>query len=77
MNWTIDKATYILRYYLALDPTYDEVVFYKRADEMIDFCLENDIKAVMLYVDLDPNWYYAPDSLEHTAHYAEKLKPVI
>lgn len=77
MNWTIDKATYILRYYLALDPTYDEAVFYKRADEMIDFCLENDIKAVMLYVDLDPNWYYAPDSLGHTALYAEKLKPVI
>lgn len=77
MNWTIDKATYILRYYLAADPTYDEDVFYKRADEMIDFCLENDVKAVMLYVDLDPNWYYAPDGLEHTAKYRELLKPVI
>ena len=43
MNWTIDKATYILRYYLAADPTYDEDVFYKRADEMIDFCLENEV----------------------------------
>ena len=31
----------------------------------------------MLYVDLDPNWYYAPDSLEHTARYRELLSPVI
>lgn len=76
MNRTIDKVTYILRYYLALDPTYNEKDFYARADEMIDFCLKNGVDAVMLYVDLDPNWYYAPDSLEHTAYYAEKLIPV-
>ena len=77
MKWSIDRVNYILRYYLAADPTYTEDVFYKRADEMIDFCLENGIRTVMLYVDLLPNWYYAPDSLWHTARYKELLTPVI
>ena len=78
MEWEInDKSTYILRYYLPLDPTYDETIFNKRGDELIQYCLNNHITAVMLYVDLNPNWYYSPDSLEHTRYYATLLQPVI
>ena len=78
MVWEInDKSTYILRYYLPLDPTYDETIFNKRGDELIQYCLNNHITAVMLYVDLNPNWYYSPDSLEHTRYYATLLQPVI
>lgn len=27
----------------------------------------------MLYVDLNPYWYYAPDNLEHTKYYAKEI----
>ena len=78
MNWKLDdKSTYLLRYHLPLDPTYDEETFAKRGNGLIDYCLDNEISAVMLYVDLNPNWYYMPDTMEHTQHYAKLLKSVI
>lgn len=70
------KQTYILRYYLPCEPTYPENVTERRADALISYCKKNGIEAVMLYVDLDPNWYYMPDSLQHTRYYVpivEKL----
>lgn len=63
------KARYILRYYLPCEPTYPAEVTKRRADALIEYCLKNCIQAVMLYVDLDPNWYYMPDSVEHTKYY--------
>ena len=70
------KARYILRYYLPCEPTYPKEVTEQRADALIEYCEKNNIEAVMLYVDLDPNWYYMPDSVEHTEYYVpivEKL----
>lgn len=63
------KARYILRYYLPCEPLYPREVTEKRADALIEYCLKNGIEAVMLYVDLDPNWYYMPDSPEHNTYY--------
>lgn len=63
------NAKYILRYYLPCEPTYPEEVTRRRADALIEYCLKNRIEAVMLYVDLDPDWYYMPDSPEHNEYY--------
>ncbi|MBQ8606059.1 MAG: hypothetical protein IJ408_04920 [Clostridia bacterium] len=63
------KGTYIFRYYLPCEPTYPKEVTQKRADALLEYCEKAGIDAVMLYVDLDPNWYYMPDSLEHTKYY--------
>lgn len=71
MNWEIakDKSTYILRYYLPCEPVYPEAVTKQRADELLEYCIKNRVEAVMLYVDLNPHWYYMPDSIEHTDYY--------
>ncbi len=70
------NARYILRYYLPCEPVYPTEVTERRANALIDYCLKNGIEAVMLYVDLDPNWYYMPDSTAHNDYYVpivEKL----
>ena len=65
MVWKVgNNTTYILRYYLPADPTYSEEVSCRRGEELVAYCIENQIPAVMLYVDLSPHWYYAPDTLE-------------
>lgn len=71
MSWELEKnqSTYILRYYLPCEPVYPGEVTEQRAQELIEYCIQNRIEAVMLYVDLNPNWYYMPDSLEHTDYY--------
>ena len=71
MSWELkkDQSTYILRYYLPCEPIYPKEVTEQRAKELIEYCLQNRIEAVMLYVDLNPNWYYMPDSIEHTDYY--------
>ena len=71
MSWELkkDQSTYILRYYLPCEPVYPKEVTEQRAKELIEFCLQNRMDAVMLYVDLNPNWYYMPDSIEHTDYY--------
>ncbi len=63
------NARYILRYYLPCEPTYPKEVTQRRANALIEYCLKNRIEAVMLYVDLDPDWYYMPDSPEHNEYY--------
>ncbi len=77
MEWILDKNTYILRYHIPCDPTYDEKTFVRRGDELIDFCKTSKVCAVMFYVDLHPDWYYMPDSLSHTKYYAGLLRPLI
>ena len=64
------KGPYILRYYLPCAPTYPAEVTARRGEALIAYCKKAGIGAVMLYVDLDPNWYYMPDSVEHTEYYA-------
>lgn len=78
MSWSVDRlSTYILRYHIPLDSTFDEHTFKRRGDALIDYCVRNQIPAVMLYVDLNPNWYHMPDTIEHTQQYVEQLRPVI
>ncbi len=78
MKWKLDdkKFTYVLRYYLPCLPQYEKEVTKKRTDELISFCKENLVDAVMFYVDLNPYWYYAPDSLEHTEYLVDIIKDV-
>lgn len=82
-NWSLNKEkfTYILRYYIPSLPQYSEDVTKRRIDELVDFCVTNQVGAVMIYVDLNPHWYYMPDNLEHTKYMigvvsdaAEKLR---
>ena len=72
-NWSLSKEefTYILRYYIPCLPQYSEEVTKRRIDELVDFCLTNHIGAVMIYVDLNPYWYYMPDNPEHTKYMRE------
>lgn len=83
LEWKLnnEKFTYILRYYLPALPQYGEEVTKSRLCELIDFCKECDVKAVMFYVDLNPYWYYMPDTEEHNSYLvgviseaAEKLR---
>lgn len=57
-NLNKDSFTYILRYYLPCLPQYDDKVTKARSDELIEFCKKYFVDAVMLYVDLNPYWYY-------------------
>lgn len=72
MEWNLNNEsfTYILRYYLPALPQYGKEVTESRLCELIDFCAECDVKAVMFYVDLNPYWYYMPDSAEHNKYLA-------
>jgi len=76
MKWKLDnkKFTYVLRYYLPCLPQYENDITQKRIDELIAFCKENLVDAVMFYVDLNPYWYYSPDSIEHTEYLVEIIK---
>ncbi len=76
-SWELkkDKFTYVLRYYLPCKPQYEEAISLKRQEELIGFCLKNKVSAVMLYVDLNPYWYYMPDTLEHNSYYVSLIKP--
>ncbi len=79
MEWTMDprKNTYILRYDLPCNPIYDDTTIAQRMDGLIDYCIQYQIPAVMLYVDLHPYWYYAPDDLAHTKYYVEVIRTLI
>lgn len=76
MLWQLsDKEhTYILRYYLPCLPQYPSDVTERRIDELIDFCLKHNVGAVMFYVDLNPYWYYMPDSCEHNSYVADVVR---
>lgn len=69
----LDKQIYILRYYLPCEPIYDRQTTKRRSDELLAYCKDNRVQAVMLYVDLNPYWYYMPDSLEHTEYYTKVI----
>ncbi len=71
-----DEFTYVLRYYLPCEPQYPRQISERRAEELIGFCIKNKIDAVMLYVDLNPYWYYMPDTKEHNAYLISLIKPL-
>lgn len=68
------KFDYILRYYLPCEPIYDKNVTENRGEELIEFCRTYDIKSVMLYVELNPYWYYTSDTVEHNKYYVGVIK---
>ena len=76
MVWSLkkDKFSYILRYYLPCLPQYDAAVTERRAEELIAFCKRARVSTVMLYVDLNPYWYYMPDSEAHADYVAEQME---
>ena len=73
----MEKQGYILRYYLPIKSHFDEEYTEKRFLELIDFCKRASVGAVMLYVALDPNWYYMPDSVEYARQSKEQMLPYI
>ncbi len=70
------RFSYILRYYLPCKPQYEADVTERRAKELIDFCKRAGVDAAMLYVDLNPYWYYMPDSEEHADYVAEQMEKI-
>lgn len=68
------KFDYILRYYLPCEPIYDKSVTENRGEELIEFCRTYGINSVMLYVELNPYWYYSSDSVEHNKYYVGVIK---
>lgn len=76
MQWhlTDNEHTYILRYYLPCLPQYPSDVTERRSDELVDYCKKHNIGAVMFYVDLNPYWYYMPDTQEHNSYVAEVVQ---
>lgn len=76
MAWSLkkNKFSYILRYYLPCLPQYEKEVTERRAEELIAFCKRARVDTVMLYVDLNPYWYYMPDSEEHADYVAEQME---
>ncbi len=71
------QTEYILRYYLPTPPHFDEEYTKKRFEQLLVFCEETGVKSVMLYVALDPNFYYMPDTLEYTEQTRDVLIPYI
>lgn len=69
-----EQANYILRYYLPCKPLFDEQTTRNRMEGLVEFCGRYQIPAVMLYVDLNPYWYYLSDTPEHTTYYVEIVK---
>ena len=74
---TEDKTLYILRYYLPMEPYVTPDITKQRFRELMDFCHECDVKAVMFYVAFRSDWYYMPDSTEHASIWAENMTPFI
>ncbi len=71
------KQGYILRYYLPVRPHFDEEYTEKRFCELIDFCKKTKIESVMLYVALDPNWYYISDTPAYSIACRDQMLPYI
>ena len=69
-----EQANYILSSYLPCAPLFDEETIRNRMVGLPEFCVRYQIPAVMLYVDLNPCWYYLPDTPEHTAYYVEVVR---
>ncbi len=73
----MDKQGYILRYYLPVKPNFDETFTEKRFEELLGFCKDTDVGAVMFYVALDPDFYYMPDTVEYAKTWREQMLPYI
>lgn len=71
------KQGYILRYYLPVKPHFDEEYTEKRFEELLSFCKETNTGAVMLYVALNPDWYYMSDSVEYAEACRDQMIPYI
>ena len=78
MEWTMrkEKYSYILRYYLPCLPQYDEETTERRIEDLIAFCKRSGVDAAMLYVDLNPYWYYMPDSEAHADYVASVMERI-
>jgi hypothetical protein len=78
MKWSMKKGkySYILRYYLPCLPQYDEAVTERRIEDLIAFSKRAKVDAVMLYVDLNPFWYYMPDSEAHADYVASVMERI-
>lgn len=74
--WQVPKkeCTYILRYFLPRPPYVTKETTQKRLEELILFCKRSKVGAIMLYCNFLQNWYYMPDTLEHTLVWAEEMK---
>lgn len=72
-----NKQGYILRYYLPVMPNFDKNYTDLRFDELLSFCQEADICAVMFYVALDPNFYYMPDTPNYAKEWRDFMLPYI
>ncbi len=70
------RFSYILRYYLPCKPQYEAEVTERRAEDLIAFCKQAGVDAAMLYVDLNPYWYYMPDSEAHADYVAEQMEMI-
>lgn len=73
----MSKQGYILRYYLPVPPVFDAKMTELRFLQLLDFCRENGVGAVMLYVALDPNWYYMPDTVAECRAQRDLMRPYI
>ena len=73
----MEKQGYILRYYLPIKPYFDEEYTEKRFVQLLDFCRRTKTDSVMLYVALDPNWYYISDTVAYAKEAREQMLPYI
>lgn len=68
---------YILRYYLPVQPYFDQDYTDKRFAELLSFCKQTKISAVMFYVALSPDFYYVCDSVDYAQKVKEQMLPYI
>ncbi|MBQ8657876.1 MAG: hypothetical protein IJ506_01975 [Clostridia bacterium] len=68
---------YILRYYLPTTPLYDEEYTEKRFTELLEFCKEAKVEAVMFFVALAPYCYYWPEDPSLTDVWVERMEPYV
>lgn len=76
MAWSLkkDKFSYVLRFHLPCLPQYEKEVAERCADALIAFCKRARVGTVMLCADLNPYWYYMPDSEAHADYVAEQME---
>ncbi len=68
---------YILRYYLPVKPNFDEEYTNKRFEELLQFCINAKVDAVMFFVALHPDCYYMPETPEYAESWRDQMLPYI